>query len=153
MVCFVCLFLVFFGIDLLVLVIGEVNRKGRLQSTIVVQTIAWNDPKRKTLLNVPSCLACGLLMSNTVTSVDFRQLSLSTHTVLFEALSQSASMFGTGPDALQGLVLQDGHGWAFVVINTWPLSRVRFSALKAASCSLLPSRLLTFDFEYRNRLL
>lgn len=40
MVCFVCLFLVFFGIDLLVLVIGEVNRKGRLQSTIVVQTIA-----------------------------------------------------------------------------------------------------------------
>lgn len=70
------------------------------------------------MLSVPSCLACRLLMSNTVTSVNFRQLSLSIRTVLFEALSQSASMFGTGPSALQGLVLQDGHGWAFVVINT-----------------------------------
>lgn len=34
MVCFVCLFLVFFGTGLLVLVIGEINRKGRLQSKI-----------------------------------------------------------------------------------------------------------------------
>lgn len=34
MVCFVCLFIVFFGTGLLVLVIGEINRKGRLQFKI-----------------------------------------------------------------------------------------------------------------------
>lgn len=58
-------------------------------------------------------------MSNIVASVNsFRQLSPSTHTDLFEVLSQSASMFGTSPGALQGLMLQGSHVWALVVINT-----------------------------------
>lgn len=58
-------------------------------------------------------------MSNIVALVNFfSQFPPPTHTDLFEVLSQSASMFGTGPGALQGLMLQGSHVWALVVINT-----------------------------------
>jgi hypothetical protein len=55
-------------------------------------------------------------MSNIVALVNFfSQFPPPTHTDLFEVLSQSASMFGTGPGALQGLMLQGSHVWALVL--------------------------------------
>lgn len=65
-------------------------------------------------------LASRLNISNMVASVSFfeKKLFSSIHTVLFGSLSQSVSMFGTVPSALPGLILQNRHVWAFVVINT-----------------------------------
>lgn len=69
--------------------------------------------------NLPFCyLTPSLNISNMAASVNFlKKLSSATHTVLFESFSQSASMFGTVPHALQGLMLQNSHVWVFVVTN------------------------------------
>lgn len=117
-----CLFIIFFDIGLLVLIIGKIHRTRRVQFRILFSyklSLEMIQRGKLCSFSVWSYLACRLSVSNIVALVNFfRQISPSTYTGLFEVLSQSASMFGTGPGALQGLVLQGCHVWALVVINT-----------------------------------
>lgn len=127
----VCLFTTFFVIDKsLHLVCEEVEKEFSSKFPFAFTNTVWNNLKAEASPNMQLCffghLAFRLNISNMAASGTFFfffKLSSCLHTDLFESISQSPSMFGTVPSALQGFMLQNSHVWIFVVINTWPVSR------------------------------
>lgn len=121
----VCLFTTFFALDKSVHLICEVSRKRFFKIPLCFYKYCLKLSKGRSFPQHAAFAFFGhwafrLNISNMVASGNFffLKLSSSLDTDLFESISQSPSMFGTVPSALQGFMLQNSHVWVFVVINT-----------------------------------